>query len=53
MELTTEHKKIIHNAVRYYQMNRVALDGKDYKLCSEILDGLFDEVYTQRKEQQT
>lgn len=53
MELTTEHKKLIYNAVRYYQMNRTSLDGKEYKICDEILNGLFDNVYTQRKEQET
>lgn len=53
MELTNEHKKTIYNAVRYYQMNRVVLDGKEYKICDEILTHLFDEVYTQQREQPT
>lgn len=52
-EFTTEQKKMIFNAVRYYQMNRVPLNGKDYIICDEILNGLFDKVYTQRQEQPT
>ena len=50
-EFTLEQRKLIFNAVRQYQMNRVALNGTDYKICDEILNGLFDDVYTQRKEQ--
>ena len=44
MDFTLEQKKIIHNAVRYYQMNRVPHAGKDYSVCDEILNGLFKEV---------
>lgn len=44
MELTSEQKKLIYNAVRYYQMNSVSLNGKDYHICDEILNGLFEEV---------
>jgi hypothetical protein len=51
--MTPEQKKVIYNAVRYWQMNRVALGGKEYKICDEILTELFDDVYTQRKEQTT
>ena len=43
-EFTLDHKKIIFNAVRLFQMNRVALNGKEYKLCDEILNNLFTEV---------
>jgi hypothetical protein len=53
MELTTKQKKIIFNAVRNWQMNKVPLESKDYKLCSEILDTLFKDVYTQQQEQPT
>ena len=35
---------MIYNAVRYYQMNRVALDGKEYRICDDILNGMFEEV---------
>jgi hypothetical protein len=44
MEFTLEQKKIIHNAVRYYQMNRVPHAGKEYSVCDEILNCLFKEV---------
>lgn len=44
INFTLEQKKIIFNAVRYYQMNRVALAGKDYGICDEILEHLFTET---------
>jgi hypothetical protein len=44
MNFTPEQKKIIYDAVRYYQMNRVPHDGKDYRTCDEILNSLFSEV---------
>lgn len=44
MEFTLEQQKLIYNAVRYYQMNRVSLDGKDYRICDDILNGMFAEV---------
>lgn len=53
MEFTTEQKKLIFNAVRYYQMNRTAVDGKEYHVCSDILNHLFTDVYTQQQEQPT
>lgn len=43
-DFTLEQKKIIYNAVRYFQMNRVALNGKDYKICDEILNKLFTDT---------
>jgi hypothetical protein len=43
-EFTLEQKKIIFNAVRYYQMNRVPLNGKEYQICDEILNSLFTET---------
>ncbi len=43
-EFTLEQRKIIYNAVRYFQMNRVALNGKDYKICDEILNNLFTDA---------
>ena len=45
-EFTIEHKKIIYNAVRLYQMNNVGFTSKQYKLCDEILTNLFGEVKT-------
>jgi hypothetical protein len=44
MEFTLTQQKIIYNAVRYYQMNRVPHAGKHYSVCDEILNGLFKEV---------
>jgi len=44
MNFTLEQQKIIYNAVRYYQMNRVPHAGKDYSVCDEILNNLFKEV---------
>jgi hypothetical protein len=43
-EFTLEQRKIIYNAVRYFQMNRVALNGKEYQICDEILNNLFTDV---------
>ena len=44
MDFTPEQQTIIYNAVRYYQMNRVPLDGNEYQSCDEILNQLFPEV---------
>ncbi len=44
MDFTLEQQKLIYNAVRYYQINRVALNGKDYRICDDILNGMFPEV---------
>jgi len=44
MEFSIEQKKLIYNAVRYYQINKVSLNGKDYETCESILNGLFVEV---------
>lgn len=42
VDLTTEEKKIIFNAVRYWQMHKTSLNGKDYKICDQILNRWFD-----------
>ena len=47
-EFTIEQKKVIFNAVRYYQMNRVPFNGKDYGICDEILESLFTETKLER-----
>ena len=39
-----EQKKIIYNAVRYYQINKVILDSTQYKECDTILNELFPTV---------
>jgi hypothetical protein len=44
MNFTLEQKKLIYDAIRYYQMNRVPLNGNHYQVCDEILNGLFKEV---------
>ena len=43
-EYTKEEKKLIYDAVRYYQMNAVPLNSKDYQICDSILNELFSEV---------
>jgi hypothetical protein len=47
-----EQKKLIYNSVKYYQMHCVAHNSKEYGICDDILNNLFDKVYTQNKEQQ-
>jgi hypothetical protein len=53
MNLTPEQYKLIFNAVCRYQFEKTILDTKEYWECSEILDELFDLVYTQKVEQPT
>ncbi len=53
MNFTPEQYRLIYTAVRRYQIEKTLHDGKEYKECSEILDELFDLVYTQRQEQLT
>ena len=45
--------KLIHTAVRRYQMEKCVNDSTEYWECSTILDELYDEVYTQNREQPT
>lgn len=47
---TNEQYRLIYNAVRRYQLEKTILDSTDYWNCSEILDSLFDLVYTQQQE---
>jgi len=53
MNFTSEQYKLIYNAVRRYQYDKTVLNSKEYNTCSEILDELFDTVYTQQREQPT
>jgi hypothetical protein len=53
MNFTSEQYKLIFTAVRRYQFEKTILDSKEYHACGEILDELFDSVYTQRREQPT
>lgn len=41
IEFEPEQLKLIFNAVRYYQMNKVALTSKAYQDCDEILNQIF------------
>jgi len=43
-ELSKEHKKVIYDAVRQYQMNTVSLSSRKYQLCDEILNNFFADV---------
>ena len=53
MNFTQEQYKLIYTAVRRYQIEKTVLNSPEYQECSEILDEMFDTVYTQRVEQPT
>ena len=53
MNFTPEQYKLIYTAVRRYQLEKTALNGQEYQDCNEILDEIFDLVYTQKREQPT
>jgi len=53
MNFTPEQYKLIFTAVRRYQFEKTILDSKEYHECGEILDELFNVVYTQKQEQVT
>lgn len=53
MNFTPEQYKLIFTAVRRYQIDKCLHDSKEYHQCGEVLDELFDTVYTQRVEQST
>jgi hypothetical protein len=53
MNFTPEQYKLIFTAVRRYQFEKTVLNSKEYWQCNEVLDELFDSVYTQRVEQPT
>lgn len=53
MNFTHEHYKLIYTAVRRYQIEKTLLNSAEYHQCNEVLDELFDTVYTQRVEQPT
>lgn len=53
MNFTPEQYRLIFTAVRRYQIEKTLHDSKEYNECSEVLDELFDSVYTQRVEQPT
>ena len=51
--VTKEERKLIFNAIRYWQMYKTLYNGKEYELCQNLLNHLYDSVYTQQKEQPT
>jgi hypothetical protein len=53
MNFTFEQYKLIYTSVRRYQIEKTILNSEEYHQCNEILDGLFDSVYTQQVEQPT
>jgi hypothetical protein len=53
MNFTPEQYKLIYTSVRRYQIEKTILNSVEYHQCNEILDGLFDSVYTQHVEQPT
>ena len=53
MNFTSEQYRLIYTAVRRYQIEKTLHNSKEYNECSEVLDELFDSVYTQRVEQPT
>ncbi len=53
MNFTQEQYKLIFTAVRRYQLEKTILNSEQYHECNEILDELFDYVYTQKVEQLT
>lgn len=52
INLTQQQYKLIFNAVQRHQ-EWSGFDPKTYDECGEILDELFDLVYTQKREQST
>ena len=53
MNFTSEQYRLIYTAVRRYQIEKTLHNSKEYNECSEVLDELFDSMYTQRVEQPT
>ena len=53
MEFRQDQWKLIHTAVRRYQIERCINDSPEYWECSTILDELFDKVYDTNPEQST
>jgi len=53
MNFRQDQWKLIFTAVRRYQIERCVNDSAEYWECSAILDELYDEVYTQNREQPT
>ncbi len=45
--------RLIYDAVRRYQQEKTIIDSNEYWRCSDILDEMFDVVYTQVRERTT
>ena len=52
-EFSQRQYKLIYNAVCRYQIEKTILNSSEHEDCNEILDELFDHVYTQQLEQMT
>ena len=52
MEFRQDQWKLIHRALRRYQMEKCVNDTPEYWECSVILDELFDVVYTDEHEEE-
>ena len=53
IHLRQDQWKLIHTAIRRYQIDKCVNDSPEYWECSAILDELFDLVYTEEREQST
>jgi len=42
MEFNDEQLKLIHRAVRHYQMNSTVVGSEEYCRCDRILDSTYD-----------
>lgn len=51
MNFTQPQYKLIFDAVRRYQIEKTIVDSNEYIECDQILNSLFDHVYTQKMEQ--
>jgi hypothetical protein len=50
-DLTLEEKKVIFHAVRYWQIHKAPLSGKEYQICDDILNRWFKDVKLQQTEE--
>lgn len=41
IELTPEEHKIILHAIRYWQIHKAPFEGKEYRICDEIVKKWF------------
>lgn len=52
-EFDGEQIKLIHRAVRFYQMNGVVLDSLEYRKCDAVLNSLWGVVHELRSTEAT